>query len=459
MTLSAVRLTRRLLVGGLCLTAGAALAQDPPARPAPKVIPPAKVTPPAPPPNLPVPEPAPFPAPAAAPDSVPAAPGEVVTRYTLGEALALAHSKHPQLTALKASMNAALLKERGLGEVKRTIGFLSPDIGYREKQSDLGIKAAMAEYEQGGHDVTYAVVRCYYTVVYAREQAKVARDWVEELEGNLEQVRKIVEGKGGGVRGVNQNTLDRLEVVMGYAKKRLLEAEWGTERARAALREAMGLEPGCRVDVADEMLPEVKAEIKRETVVAHAVTRRGEVLLTQMGVDVTRLEVCAQWSKRFGLMAATFANAADIHARPVPGPEREPDYKPGAIGPEMPDRLIGRRDTRAAIANEYAVRAGATAAQARSLVGLEAEVAHARWGEADANVRVAKRAAEKARQLREREKEAAGGELNRQDILINEISSVQALANLNQALYDQVIALANLERITAGGVRVNFPGR
>lgn len=459
MTLSAFRLTCRLLAGGLCLTAGAALAQDPPGRPTPKVIPPAKVTPPAPPPALPLPEPAPFPAPAAAPDPVLGAPAEVATRYTLGEALAIAHSKHPQLTALKASMNAALLKERGLGEVKRTIGFLSPDIEYREKQSDLGLKAAMAEYDQGGHDVTYAVVRCYYTVVYAREQAKVAAGAVEDLEANLEQVKKIVEGKGGGVRGVTKDTEDQLALAVAYARSRLLDAESGADRARAALREAMGLEPGCRVDVADEMLPEIKAEIKRETVVAHAITRRGEVLLTQMGADVTRLEVCAQWSRKFGLMAATFANAADIHSKPIPGPEREPDYKPGAIGPEMPDRFIGRRDTRVAIAEQYAVRAGATAAQARSLVGLEAEVAHARWAEAAAKVKVTKEGAERARAIRARQKEAAGAELNRRDVFLNEVSSTQALAKLNEALYDQVIALANLERITAGGVRVNFPGR
>ena len=48
---------------------------------------------------------------------------------------------------------------------------------------------------------------------------------------------------------------------------------------------------------------------------------------------------------------------------------------------------------------------------------------------------------------------------NREDVLQNEVSASLALASLNEALYDQLVALADLERTTAGGVRVNFPGR
>src|SRR5262249_58990754 len=136
----------------------------------------------------------------------------------------------PQLAALRESVSAALLKQRGAGEVKRTAGIITPDIDIRLQQSDLGIRAAMAEYAQAEHEVTYAVVRCYYTVVYAREQIRVARDLTEQLETNLEQVRKIVEGKGG-IKGITKNTEDRLEVFLGQAKTRLNQAEVGIERA------------------------------------------------------------------------------------------------------------------------------------------------------------------------------------------------------------------------------------
>src|SRR5262245_20676535 len=147
-------IARRLTcVGGLWLAAAGSAGPQPP------MLPP------------PIPAPAVVPAPAAPP-------APVVTRYTLGDALSIALARHPQLEAMRCSMNAALIKQRGAGEVKRTVGFITPEIDYRLQQSDLGIRASMAEYAQAEHEVTYAVVRCYYTVVYAREQIRVANDLV-----------------------------------------------------------------------------------------------------------------------------------------------------------------------------------------------------------------------------------------------------------------------------------------
>ena len=237
-------------------------------------------------PTLPAPKKAPFPAPAAAP------PAPVVMRYTLGEALAIAHDRHPQLAAIRASMNAALVKQRGIGEVKRTTGFASglviPDYEFRMQQSDLGLRATMAEYAQAQHEVNYAVVRCYYTVVYAREQSKVAKDLVEQLEVNLEKVKRIVNDPGKGVAGFTKNTEDNLVMMVARAKNRLFFAQNGTSRARAVLREAMGLDPLARVDAADEVLPEFNAEFKRDTVIALAVTLRGEVQLAEFGRPMSR---------------------------------------------------------------------------------------------------------------------------------------------------------------------------
>lgn len=411
-------------------------------------------------PKLPVPIPAEIPAPAIAPPPADPVPASTVTRYTLPEAINIGLAKHPQISALRDSMNAALLKHRGLDEVKRTIGILQPDIGYREQQSDLGLKAAIAEYEQAHFEVTYAVVRCYYTVVYAREQTRVARDLVDQLEENLKSVRKIVQDKGG-TKTITQNTLDNLVVLIGQTKERLIQAETGADRARAALREAMGLEPGARVDAADEMLPEISPELKlnRDTIIAHAITRRGEVKLAQIGADVTRLEVYSQWARKFTMLGTTYANAADIHARPIPGAQHSPDYKPGAIGPEMPDRIVGRRDTRTAIASIYADRAKSAADQARSLVGLEAENAYYEWVAAARQVESSRVSAKSGRELKARLREAAGGVQTKEEVLTAEVSATLAEAAFNRALYDQIVALANLERITSGGVRVNFPGR
>jgi hypothetical protein len=39
-----------------------------------------------------------------------------------------------------------------------------------------------------------------------------------------------------------------------------------------------------------------------------------------------------------------------------------------------------------------------------------------------------------------------------------EALSAQTIATYNEAHYQQLVTLAALERITAGGVRINFPG-
>jgi hypothetical protein len=336
-----------------------------------------------------------------------------------------------------------------------------PDYEVRMQQADLGLKAATIELAQWEHEVTYAVVRCYYTVVYSRMQQRVSRDLVRRLQADLEQVRQILAGKGGAVKGgVTKNDEDSLKVFIGEAQARLIQAEEGELRGRELLREAMGLDPMCRVDVVDEVLPEIKPPpILLDTVKAHAITRRGEVQLTQIGVDVTRLEACAQWARKFNLMSYTYANATDIHARPIPAGERYPDYKPAALGPDMPDRLIGKADTRAALAQQYAAKNAEVARHTQSLIAVEAGNAWGRWVEATRKVAVLREAADSGRAMVARRRAAAGGAMTKEEIITSEVFSTRAFASLNDAMYEQIVALADLERITAGGVRPDFPGR
>jgi hypothetical protein len=97
--------------------------------------------------------------------------------------------------------------------------------------------------------------------------------------------------------------------------------------------------------------------------------------------------------------------------------------------------------------------------QARSLVALEAEVAHSRWVEAVENVASLRIAAKSGRDMIDRIRQAAGGAPSKEDLLLNEVSATQSIASFNEALYDQIMAIANLERITAGGVTIKFAGR
>lgn len=382
-----------------------------------------------------------------------------VTRYTLNEALRIGHSSHPSIKALQSSLTASNHKIQGLNEAHFLTAGLVPDLKIRKQQLDLGVQAGMAELAQAEHEVTYAVVRCFFTVIYAREQAKVAKELVDQLDLYLEQVRKIVNSKGGGVRGITKDTEDKMVILIAEAKAKQEEADTGLARAKAALREAIGLNPNEEIDTADEMLPDVQAEFTKQAIITHALTRRGEIQLANIGARVTQLEVVAQWSRKLSVRVPTFANGGDLHAKPVPAATREPEYKPGAIPPEMPAELVGHQKTRTSIAQQYYERSEKVAEQARNLVALEAEVGYSKYVEATRKVAIYKEASKAARSLVERQREASGGNLTKEDTLMNEVSAARAFAAYNQALYEQIVALANLERITSGGVRVNFPGR
>ncbi|WP_020469217.1 TolC family protein [Zavarzinella formosa] len=382
-----------------------------------------------------------------------------VTRFTLAEALRTGHANHPSLKALQNDIMASQQKMQGLKEAHFITGGLVPDLKYRRQQLELGEQANAAELAQAEHDVTYAVVRSFYTVIYAREQAKIARDLVDQLDLYLEQVRKIVNSKGGGVKGITKDTEDKMVILIAEARGKMEEADSGVARARASLREAIGLSPNIEVDTADELLPEVQAEFTKEAIVNHALTRRGEIRMANIGAQVTQLEVVAQWSRKLSVRVPTFANGGDLHAKPIPVASREPDYKPGAIPPEMPAELVGHQKTRTAIAQQYYERSEKVVEQARNLVALESEVGYARYIEATKKVAIFKEASKAGRSLLERQREATGGNLTKEDILMNEVSVTRSFASFNQSLYEQIIALANLERISAGGVHVNFPGR
>ncbi|MEZ6140880.1 MAG: TolC family protein [Zavarzinella sp.] len=382
-----------------------------------------------------------------------------VERFALADAIRVGVSRHPQIRAMNASYNAALTKHYGLEESASRGAFLLPDMKYRKTQSEMALLAAQAELRQAEFEVTFGVIRSYYTVVYAKQQAKVAADLVEQLEVYLEQVRKIVNSKNGGIRGITKDTEDKLVIIISEAKGKYFDAVTGVKKSQALLREAMGYGNEIAVDAADELLPAVEADLTKEVILGHALNRRGEIVLSRIGADVSRLEICAQWSRRLSIYMTTYANAGDIHARSVPLTTRDPEYKPGGFNPEMPDRLIGSRETRTNTAKFYADRAQAVADQAKNLIILETDVAFTRWEDANKKVALFKDASKAAKEMISRQREAAGGTLTKEDLLTNEIAATKAFASYNEALFEQIIALANLERVTSGGVSINFPGR
>jgi outer membrane protein TolC len=385
------------------------------------------------------------------------APAPIPT-YTLGECIQIARENSPVLKAAAASLLSAQAGQNGVNAAARfTHEIIAPDIEYRKQQAANGVRAAEAELMQAEHDVTYEVIRVYYTVVYAREQVQVATDLANQLNVQLDQVKKAVQE---GVRGVSLNLQNQVEIYRAQAVTKQIEAQSGYERALKALAHEMSVEEDHRFDVADRTLPEIKADgITRDAVVGHALCRRGEIALASIGADVLRLEVSAQGAIRFRLRSFTAAAGGDVHSRNVPQGTREGEYRPSAIAPEYPVLFVGNRKARVAKAEALSMRADAVFQKTRDLILLEAENGYLRFQEAARKVDVLKAAAQSGRDLIARSRKPMNGNILNEEHTRFEALAAQAIASYNESHYQQLLSLAALERITAGGVRVRFPGR
>lgn len=384
-------------------------------------------------------------------------------KLNVADCLRIAMEKQPKLAAMRASLGSAQVGQRAIDGAK-FFGVFAGDIKLRRQQACNGVLAAQAELDQSIHEVNQAVIWTYYSVVYARAQLKVAKEAVDFVDFYRDQVETIVKGKKGGSREINQITLNTLIARLAEGQLLLIEAQSGAERAQAALREAMGIEHTFRFDVADEILPDFgKFEIQKDVVIAHAQTRRGEVLMASLAADVTRLEALIQWAHKFRFRVETFAGAADIHSRPLPPGSKDGEYRPDVIGPEMPKTLIGDKYARSQRAWFLATRSEAVLEKTRNLVTLEAHNAFFEYYYAGFSMETAKKMSEASNSNLKLLKEVAGDRVDKsstlQQLLEAQDLAAKGQAAHNKAVYQRIAALANIERITAGGIKVNFPGR
>src|SRR5205807_4445536 len=86
--------------------------------------------------------------------------------------------------------------------------------------------------------------------------------------------------------------------------------------------------------------------IDRCEIIALALNRRPELVQATGFAEVTNLEIDAQGTKLIRPIVSTFAAASDIHSRQVPQGISNNEYRPGAVGPEMPTTMVGHRSYR-----------------------------------------------------------------------------------------------------------------
>jgi outer membrane protein len=391
------------------------------------------------------------PAPAETPSTEEAASGPPLT---LAECIRIAIEQQPALAARRASLAAAQEGYRGAEGLCVPV-FLARDLPIRRKQARLGVMIAQASLTQAEWETVYAVTRTYFGVIYARQQLKVVDDLVNSLRFYQERVRDMV--SKGESKELTTSTVDKITIYLGLADSRKDEALRGIERADAALREAMGLAPELTIRVADQTLPVPKVTVNREEIVALALGRRAELVQVATAAEVAELEVQAQ-GKTLRPVASTFASGADIHSHPVPQGISNHEYRPGATGLEMPPTLAGKRSSRVEHARDLSARAAAVVDKTRNLIALEARDIYYKWEEGSRKVPQTESAKDAGGRLAKNTREdfRAGQRVKVEDILTNEALAAQAAGSYNEALYELVVAVADLQRVTAGGFDAGF---
>jgi len=379
---------------------------------------------------------------------------------TLKECLDIGQENQPAVKAAKASLASGERGYLGLQNFSRALELISADLPVRRLQAQKGIVAASAEVLKAQQEVTYDVTRMYFTYVYATQQEVTANDIVEQMETFYRVAEDIL--KAGVIDPkvkINNFTLYALDDAIGEIRRLRDKASLGRKQALAALKEAMGVDQAFELVPATAELPLMAGTVALEEVTALAMSRRTELVQAAVVLDVTRLEVCAQSKLGHRKTVQTFAAGSDLHSRVLPAPLRNGEYRPGPVAPEMPTILAGSRDDRVSRALALCDRQEAVYEKVVGLVKLEAANAFLTWQSTAERVKEAKVRYDRGLKVLEESRAAAAARNDPELLVKNEALAGKAQAEYLEAVQRLIEALVNLERVTGGGVRPDFPGR
>jgi outer membrane protein TolC len=374
----------------------------------------------------------------------------------LATAKAIALERQPAIAAARASLNASLARKQALNNL-RVPTFLQRDLPIRRKQAALGPVAGQAGVLLAEMNTIYGVQYGFVTYLFARSQQQLADDALNglgHLDDFLSKVVQALEKEPDFETEFLAADRERVRGMLRLARARREEAVTGAERALSALREAMGLEHGCPIVLAQDRLLDVQPEVCCEALVELALSRRPEIVQVSVAEEVHQLEVAAQESRKHALSARTFAAGSDLHSQPLPAGSYGEHYAPGAVGPEMPTLLAGRQCDRVAVAAIYHDRSLSVVEKTRKLIRLEVEQACLRYQGARARLPELEQGvahAMKARTgLREALTIARGARARAESFLNTALLASQLRVSANEARYELLLALIALERDTAG---------
>jgi outer membrane protein TolC len=364
-------------------------------------------------------------------------------------------AQQPALAAHRASLAAAETQKQALDHM-HLAALISREMHIRRQQAAQGVTIAAAGLDQAEWETIYAVTRNYFSVIYASRQEKVARGLVDKLKAAQEKAAVLVKS-GDPDNVVTQIDVDRLAANIDLYQLRLIEASQGIKRAGAALREAMGVGPDHCLVIAGSDLPPLQESLCRADLIALALARRGEMVQAVTAKCVTELEVDAQGTGFLLPTKRTFASVTDLHVRPIPQGMSNTEYRPGAVGLEMPTSLVGNRADRVQRAQDFSDRASAVVDKTRNLITLEVEDSYLKWEDAALKLRALAQTHQRALKVATTVKDRFDiGKVSGEELIRSQTLADQAQAAYNEALYHHALALAALERITAGGFTPAF---
>jgi outer membrane protein len=375
---------------------------------------------------------------------------------SLQDCVELGLQYQPALAAAQSSLDGAQSGYQALQNL-RLIGRISKQMPIRRDQACWGITIAEAGLQQAEWETRYAVTRNYFSAIHARNQKKVVDSVLVKLEENLENAKRMVEAGEGKVTNID---VWNLQVQIGFFKARLAEATIGIDRARSALREAIGVDKDYPLPLDKQArLPDPIYKFNRVQLIALGLGRRGEMIQATAAEQVTALEIDAQQRSR-KIKVETFGSGGDVHARPIPQGVANSEYRPGAIGLEMPPQFAGHKRDRVQRAQAYNDRAGAVVDKTQKLITLEVDAAYQKWQEAiekiqqlEPTIALSKKIADNVT-AQFRDKKAKGEEMIKARTLEDQVMSLY-----NEALYNHALALAAIERVTAGGYRPTYAAK
>jgi outer membrane protein TolC len=373
---------------------------------------------------------------------------------SLADCIDLGLDNQPAMAAAQASLDAAEANYEGVSKL-RLFRFLSPDIPIRKKQAHLGVAIASAALGSAEWETRYAITRNFFSVIYAREQLEVVKSVVAKLQRARNKAAGLLKSGDPTIK-VTKIDVDNLDINIAFYEAKQQEAEIGIKRAEAALREAMGVGRDFDLNLARASLPQPVKDLQLSELIDVALERRGEMAQASSVYQVTELEIAAQ-KRTIGPSAKTFAAAGDVHATPIPQGISNTEYRPGAIGIEMPTLLGGKKADRIQRARAFNARAAAVVDKTRNLITLEVEANYYKWQEALLKLQKLQKTLKLARDVgRSVEERLQSGNVTGEELIRAQTLEEQSRAQYNDALYMHALGLAGLERVTAGGYRPSY---